>query len=116
MRQDSQKHSSIKKLEERRLHKNVEIEIITNRSRVQTKHFIVGFFNTVHSIPDTLGAIINTPNGRIAHTGDFKFDLTPVGDNSDYQVMAFLGQTGIDILMSDSTNSGVPGFSISEKK
>lgn len=105
-----------KKLEERRLHKNVEIEVITNRSRVATKHFIFGFFNTVHSIPDTLGVIINSPNGRIAHTGDFKFDLTPVGDNSDYQVMAFLGQTGIDILMSDSTNSGVPGFSISEKK
>lgn len=105
-----------KKLEERKLHKQVEIEVITNRSRVATTHFIIGFFNTVHSIPDTLGAIINTPNGRIAHTGDFKFDLTPVGDNSDYQVMAFLGQTGIDLLLSDSTNSGVPGFSISEKK
>ena len=50
------------------------------------------------------------------HTGDFKFDLTPIGENSDYQIMAYMGQIGIDLLMSDSTNAGVDGFSISEKK
>ena len=45
-----------------------------------------------------------------------KFDLTPVGNNADYQVMAYMGQIGVDLLLSDSTNSGVEDFSISEKK
>jgi ribonuclease J len=105
-----------KKLEERRMQNQVKIEEITNISRVETKYFKVGFFNTVHSIPDTLGLLVNTPNGRIVHTGDFKFDLTPVGTNSDYQLMAYMGQIGVDLLLSDSTNAGVKGFSISEKQ
>ena len=105
-----------KKLSERRIIRDVEIEEINNRSKVDTQYFKLGFFNTVHSIPDTLGVLINTPNGRIVHTGDFKFDLTPIGENSDYQIMAYMGQIGIDLLMSDSTNAGVDGFSISEKK
>lgn len=106
----------LKKLDERKISKEVTIDEINNRSRIQTEHFTIGFFNTVHSIPDTLGVLINTPNGRIVHTGDFKFDLTPVGENPDYQLMAYMGQIGIDLLMSDSTNAGVAGFSISEKK
>ena len=77
---------------------------------------VVGFFNTVHSIPDSLGVLINSPNGRIVHTGDFKFDLTPVGTNTDYQKLAYIGQIGVDLLLSDSTNSEVEDFSISEKK
>ena len=105
-----------KKLAERRMVRDIEIEEINNRSKVETEHFTLGFFNTIHSIPDTLGVLLNTPNGRIVHTGDFKFDLTPVGHNSDYQIMAYMGQIGIDLLMSDSTNAGVQGFSISEKK
>ena len=63
-----------------------------------------------------MGILINTPNGRIVETGDFKFDLTPIGTNSDYQKMAYIGQIGVSLLMSDSTNSEVSGFSISEKK
>lgn len=105
-----------RKLEERRMQNQVKIILIDDTSRVETKHFKLGFFNTVHSIPDSLGVLINTPNGRIVETGDFKFDLTPVGSNSDYQVMAYIGQIGVTLLMSDSTNAGVSGFSISEKK
>lgn len=105
-----------RKLTEKRMNKLINIEEINNRSRVETEHFKLGFFNTTHSIPDAMGVLVNTPNGRIVHTGDFKFDLTPVGDNSDYQIMAYMGQIGIDLLMSDSTNAGVQGFSISEKK
>lgn len=104
-----------KKLEERKLLKQTNIKEIDNQSSVQTKHFQCGFFNTIHSIPDSLGIIINTPNGRIVHTGDFKFDLTPIGSNSDYQIMSFIGQVGVDLLLSDSTNSEVSGFSLSEK-
>lgn len=105
-----------KKLEEHRMLRSCKIIEIDSDSRVRTKYFNIGFFDTVHSIPDSLGVLINTPNGRIVETGDFKFDMTPVGRNSDYQKMAYIGQVGVALLMSDSTNSSVPGSSISEKK
>ena len=105
-----------KKLQERRRLANTEVIEIDDNSSIQTDHFRVGFFNTVHSIPDSLGVLINTPNGRIVETGDFKFDLTPVGQNSDYQKMAYIGAAGVTLLMSDSTNAEVDGFSISEKQ
>ena len=105
-----------RKLEEKRMLRNANIIEIDGDSKINTKHFSIGFFDTTHSIPDSLGVLINTPNGRIVHTGDFKFDLTPVGSNSDYQKMAYIGQIGVTLLMSDSTNSAVSGFSISEKK
>ncbi len=105
-----------KKLEEHRLTRNRKIIEIDSDSRITTKHFNVGFFDVVHSIPDSLGVLVNTPNGRVVETGDFKFDMTPVGTHADYQKMAFMGQTGVTLLMSDSTNSSVPGSSISEKQ
>lgn len=105
-----------KKLQEKRRLSSTKIVEINADSAIKTKHFSIGFFNTVHSIPDSLGVLINTPNGRIVETGDFKFDLTPVGQNSDYQKMAYMGAAGVTLLMSDSTNSEVEGFSISEKK
>lgn len=105
-----------KKLNERRRKFNTKIIEINEDSSISTNYFKVGFFNTIHSIPDSLGVLINTPNGRIVETGDFKFDLTPVGANADYQKMAYIGASGVTLLMSDSTNSEVEGFSISEKK
>ncbi len=105
-----------RKLEERRMRSITKVVEINDESTVKTNHFSVGFFNTTHSIPDSMGCLINTPNGRVVHTGDFKFDLTPVGTNSDYQKMAYIGQIGVTLLLSDSTNSAVNGFSISEKK
>ncbi|MBQ9046574.1 MAG: ribonuclease J [Solobacterium sp.] len=105
-----------KKLEEHRMTRGVKVTEINEESRVHTKHFDVGFYNTIHSFPDSLGVLINTPNGRIVETGDYKFDFTPIGERSDYQRMAYIGQIGVSLLMSDSTNSGVEGFSISEKR
>ena len=105
-----------RKLDERKIRTKYPITIIDSTSKVTTKHFVFGFFNVVHSIPDALGILINTPNGRIVTTGDFKFDLTPVGTNPDYQVMAFMGEIGVTLLMSDSTNAEVSGFSISEQE
>ena len=104
-----------KKLSEKRKLASTKIIEINENSSIRTKYFTVGFFNTIHSIPDSLGVLINTPNGRIVETGDFKFDLTPVGTNSDYQKMAYIGASGVTLLMSDSTNSEVEGFSISER-
>jgi ribonuclease J len=105
-----------RKLEEYRLTNATRFVQITNDSRIHTKYFNIGFFNTNHSIPESMGIVVNTPNGRIVETGDFKFDLSPVSRAADYQKISFLGETGIDVLMADSTNAEVPSFSISEKK
>jgi len=105
-----------KKLEEHRLNTDTRLEIVDKNSRFDSSCFHIAFFDIIHSIPDCLGIAVRTPNGWIMSTGDFKFDLTPTATNADYQVMAFMGQFGIDLLLSDSTNSAVPGFSISEKQ
>ncbi len=105
-----------RKLEEHRLTHVTKFFRIDDETQIKTKYFNIGFFKTNHSVPESMGIIVNTPNGRIVSTGDFKFDLTPVGDAADLQKMSFLGFTGVTLLMSDSTNSEVPAFSISEKK
>ncbi|MBO6047558.1 MAG: ribonuclease J [Erysipelotrichaceae bacterium] len=105
-----------KKLEEAKLTEATNLIQIDNESIIRTKYFIIGFFNTNHSIPESLGIIVNTPNGRIVETGDFKFDLTPISTPADFQVMSFMGETGVDLLLSDSTNAEIPSFSISEKQ
>ena len=105
-----------RKLDEKRLTNATKIIQIDDEYQIKSKYFNIGFFKTNHSIPESMGIIINSPNGRIVETGDFKFDLSPVGDPADYQKMSFLGETGVTLLMSDSTNSEVPTFSISEKQ
>ena len=104
-----------KKIEERNIvYKN--LKVINEDTKVKTKYFDVEFFNTTHSIPDSLGIAISTPNGVIVSTGDFKFDLTPIGPMSNLHKMAEIGKKGVKLLMSDSTNAMVEGFSRSEFK
>ncbi|MGM9946599.1 ribonuclease J [Floccifex sp.] len=105
-----------KKLSEYKGLENTKIIEINEDSSIKTRYFTIGFFNTIHSIPDSLGVLVTTPNGSIVHTGDFKFDLTPVGTNADYQKMAYIGALNPDLLLSDSTNSAIEDFSISETK
>ena len=78
------------------------------------KYFEVSFVTTTHSIPDSFAIVIKTPNGTIFETGDFKFDLTPIGPMADIHKMAKLGMDGVKLLLSESTNSMSPGSSASE--
>ncbi len=102
-----------KKLEEREI-KYDNIEIINKDLVVKYKHLWLEFVNTTHSIPDSFAIVIHTPNGVIFETGDFKFDLTPIGPMADIHKMAELGKKGVTLLLSDSTNALSTGFSNSE--
>ena len=101
------------------LDKNISydnLKVYNEDTVVKFKHFTVEFFATTHSIPDSHGIIVTTPNGKIVETGDFKFDLTPIGPMSDIHKMSDTGKSGVRLLMSESTNALSPGFSASESK
>lgn len=102
-----------KKLEERNIN-YPNIEVIDKDLVVEFKHLKLEFVTTTHSIPDSFAIVIHTPNGIIFETGDFKFDLTPIGPMADIHKMAELGQKGVTLLLSDSTNALSTGFSNSE--
>ncbi len=91
-----------------------KINIINNKFSIKTLNFEIGFFNVNHSIPDCYGVSFKSKHGTVVNTGDFKFDFTPVGTRSDLNKMAALGQQGVDLMLSDSTNAGVDRFSNSE--
>ena len=78
--------------------------------------FTVVPFRVAHSIPDAMGLAIRTPVGTVVHTGDFKFDQTPVdGKAPDFGVLARLGEEGVLCLVSDSTRAEEPGYTPSER-
>jgi len=83
--------------------------------KISFNNLQVSFFRVNHSIPDAFGIIITTPYGDVVTTGDFKLDLTPVGKDADYQKICGLGQRGVLLLMSDSTNAKVKELSTSER-
>ncbi len=88
--------------------------VYTENTKLKFKEIEVEFFRITHSIPDSHGISIKTPDGRIVTTGDYKFDLTPIGPMADLYKMASLGEQGVDILIGDSTNALNEGFSTSE--
>lgn len=92
------------------------LNVYTDETKLQFKNITVEFFRTTHSIPDSHGIVITTPNGTIVNTGDFKFDLTPIGPMADLHKMAEFGKRGVDVLISESTNALNEGFSMSESK
>ena len=101
------------KLEDRSINYD-NLETINEESIITSKHFKIEFITTTHSIPDSYAIVLHTPNGTIVSTGDFKFDLTPIGPIADLHKMAKIGSEGVRLLMSDSTNALSEGFSKSE--
>ena len=77
--------------------------------------FHVEFFHVTHSIPDSFGLYITTPQGTIVETGDFKIDLTPVDGDFNLSKLTRFGDKGIDLLMADSTNAEKEGYTKSER-
>src|SRR5213078_295287 len=83
---------------------------------VQLGPFSVEFVRVAHSIPDSVSVLLDTPGGRILHTGDYKIDHTPVdGLRTDVGRLADLGNRGVDLLLGDSTNAERPGVTPSER-
>ncbi|MEB3181006.1 MAG: ribonuclease J [Nostocaceae cyanobacterium] len=105
------------KLEEAGVRDRTELRTVMPRDMVRIgTHFFVEYIRNTHSIADSFTVAIHTPLGVIIHTGDFKIDHTPVdGENFDLQRLAEHGEKGVLCLMSDSTNSEVPGFTPSER-
>jgi ribonuclease J len=105
------------KLTEHKLLRETELKSIDDQSRIQFDEMSLSFFKTSHSIPDCLGIVFHTPEGNVVHTGDFKFDLTPVNNQySDIHKMAEIGQQGVLLLLSESTNAERSGSTPTERR
>ena len=95
--------------------KRPEIHVITPESRLKLGSFAIEFFHVNHNIPDSVGVVLKTPIGTIVHTGDFKFDHSPVNERpADITRLSDLGRQGVLLLVSESTDAEMPGHQISE--
>ncbi len=91
-----------------------KVEIINNKSVINSKYFEISFFNVIHSTPDSYGIEFKTQQGTVVSSGDFKFDFNPTGTRADLHRMAKLGKENVTLLLSDSTNAETDKWSPSE--
>ena len=104
------------KLREHKMLDTTKRHTVVPGERVKLGQMQVEFIHTNHSIADAVAMAVHTPAGIVVHTGDFKIDYTPIdGDIIDLQRFAQLGEEGVLLLMSDSTNAERKGFTVSEK-
>lgn len=103
------------KLKEHQLTR-VNLNVVKPRDLLKVGPFKVEFIRVSHSIADAVALAIHTPIGTVLHTGDFKFDMTPIdGEGLDFHKFAELGEQGVLVMMSDSTNVERAGYTMSEK-
>jgi len=96
---------------------NINVSEFSKNDIIKLPPFEIEFFHVNHNIPDSVGLLIKTEVGNVLHTGDFKFDHSPVGDEpADIARIVELASKGVDVLMSDSTNAETPGYTISESE
>ena len=103
------------KLEKHKIKNEVEFIEITKDLIVKTKHFTIDTWTAQHSVPDAFGIRVNTPNGSIFYTGDFRFDYTPLGNMTDFTKLEQMGKENMTVLLSDSTNAFSQDHSPTEK-
>ena len=104
-----------KKLDERSIRYD-NIIVYDEKCNYKFKNLSVEFIATTHSIPDSFAIVVHSPNGTIVESGDYKFDLTPIGPMANLHKMAKIGAEGVTLLMNESTNAEREGVSISESK
>ena len=97
------------KIEDGRIRTKTRIMEYKESDELKFGDFHVEFFHVTHSIPDSFGLYITTPQGTIVETGDFKIDLTPVDGDFNLSKLTRFGDKGIDLLMADSTNAEKEG-------
>ena len=104
------------RIEEFKLTKFTRLHTIDPKENLKFGAFMLEFFRVAHSIPDSVGIVISTPNARVVHTGDFKFDDSPAGiqPKADIDKIQALGGRNVTVLLSDSTNALKPGHTMSE--
>jgi len=102
------------KLADMRIREEINIVEYDENSILSIGEFKLSFFYVTHSIPDSFGIVVDTQQGRIVHTGDFKIDLTPVGHEIELTKIARIGSEGVELLLSDSTNAEIEGYTPSE--
>lgn len=105
------------KLRQHGLLSEAQLHTITTDDVLHLGPFVVEFFHVCHSIPDTVGVAVTTPIGLVIHSSDYKFDQHPVdGRLTDYARLQAFGDRGVLLLLSDSTNAELAGFTPSEKE
>lgn len=104
------------KLKEHKIFDDCTLNIVEPGELIKLKHFKIEFIRNNHSIPDSCSIALHTPVGVVVHSGDFKVDFTPIDEKvMDLQRYAQLGNSGVLLLMADSTNSLHKGYTMSEK-
>src|SRR5581483_9746606 len=104
------------KLKEHRLLDKAIVNVIAPGDQLELGECTVEFFRVNHSIPDAVGIVLHTPLGTIVHTGDYKFDYTPVdGKPADIGTLGRIGNEGVLLMMGDSTRVESPGYTQSER-
>lgn len=104
------------KLREHRQLDRADLRVVDPTDKLRLGRLRVEFFRVNHSIPDSVGVAVRTPAGIVVHTGDYKFDHTPVdGHPADLGTLAKLGEEGVLVLLGDSTRVESPGYTPSER-